>query len=84
MTTVEEHEKIIKEFLDDMYSKGSVSSASAITKETIQNKVNEYAQVLMESKGDASKSESDISKILNEYKKELIEEIKQYRKERGI
>jgi hypothetical protein len=67
---------VIKEFLDDMYSKGSVSSASAITKETIQNKVNEYAQVLMESKGDAPKSESDISKILNEYKKELLQDYK--------
>ena len=67
---------VIKEFLNDMYSKGSVSSASAITKETIQNKVNEYAQVLMESRGDAPKSESDISKILNEYKKELLQDYK--------
>jgi hypothetical protein len=67
---------VVDKFLDDLYSKGSTVTASAIIKETIQNKVNEYAQVLMESKGDAPKSESEISKMLIDYKKELLEDYK--------
>lgn len=69
-------ESIVDKFLEDVYSKKSITSASAITKDTIQNKVNEYAQVLMESRGDAPKSESDISKMLNDYKKELLTDYK--------
>ena len=67
---------VVDKFLDDLYSKGSTVTASAIIKETIQNKVNEYAQVLMESKGDTPKSESEISKMLIDYKKELLEDYK--------
>lgn len=67
---------VVDKFLEDLYSKGSASTASAIIKETIQNKVNEYAQVLMDSKGDAPKSESEISKMLIDYKKELLEDYK--------
>ena len=67
---------VVDKFLEDLYSKGSTATASAITKESIQNKVNEYAQVLMESRGDTPKSESDISKMLNDYKKELLSDYK--------
>ncbi|MFA6190970.1 MAG: hypothetical protein WC665_01330 [Sulfurimonas sp.] len=69
-------EFVVNKFLDDLYSKGSTASASAITKENIQNKVDEYAQTLMDNRGDTPESKFEISKMLNDYKKELLQDYK--------
>jgi hypothetical protein len=68
---------VVNRFLEDIYSKSSTATASAITKETLQNKVNEYAQALMQARGDTLESESDVSKMLNDYKKELLQDYKE-------
>ena len=70
-------DSVVDSFLDDLYSSGSTATASAITKDTIKNKVNEYAQTLMENRDDTSESKLEVSKILNDYKKELINEYKE-------
>lgn len=68
----------IDDFLEDLYSGNSTATttASTITKENIQNKVNEYAQTLMETRGDTPESKLEVSKLLNDYKKELLQDYK--------
>ncbi len=70
-------DSVVDKFLEDLYSKESISSASSITKENIQNKVNEYAQTLMENRGDTPESKLETSKMLNDYKKELLNDYKE-------
>lgn len=69
-------DSVADEFLDDLYTNTSTATttASSITKETIQNKVNEYAQTLMDSRGDTPESKLEVSKLLNDYKKELLQD----------
>jgi hypothetical protein len=71
-----QEDSVIDKFLEDLYSKNSSNLRSAIAKDEIENKVNEYAQLMMEENGDTPKSELDASKILNEYKRELLQEYK--------
>ena len=68
----------IDDFLEDLHSGNSTATttASTITKENIQNKVNEYAQTLMETRGDTPESKLEVSKLLNDYKKELLQDYK--------
>lgn len=67
---------VIKNFLNDLYSNESTSFKSSVVKEEIENKVNKYAQLMMDERGTASESELETSKLLNEYKKELLQEYK--------
>ena len=71
-------DSVVDDFLDDLYTNTSstTTTASAITKETIQNKVNEYAQTLMDTRGDTPESKLEVSKMLNDYKKELLQDYK--------
>ena len=72
-------DSVVDNFLGDLYSSSSTATttASAITKENIQNKVNEYAQTLMETRSDTPEPKLEVSKILNDYKKELLNEYKE-------
>lgn len=67
---------VIKDFLNDLYSNESTNFKSSVIKETIENKVNQYAQLMMDERGTVSESELETSKLLNEYKKELLQEYK--------
>lgn len=71
-------DSVVDDFLDDLYTNtaSATTTASAITKETIQNKVNEYAQTLMDTRGDTPESKLEVSKMLNDYKKELLQDYK--------
>jgi hypothetical protein len=69
-------DSVVDKFLNDLYTKGSTASASAITKENLQNKVNDYAQTLMETRGNTPQSKLETSKMLNDYKKELLQDYK--------
>ncbi|MFT5661291.1 MAG: hypothetical protein ACI9TV_001937 [Sulfurimonas sp.] len=75
----DKEDSVVDNFLDDLYSSSSTATttASSITKETIQNKVNEYAQTLMETRGDTPESKLEVSKLLNDYKKELLQDYKE-------
>ncbi|MFA6196327.1 MAG: hypothetical protein WC656_06760 [Sulfurimonas sp.] len=70
-------ETLKSDFLNAIYSKKSIASASALTKESIQNKVNKYAESLMQNRSDTPESKLEISKMLNEFKKELLTEYKE-------
>ena len=67
---------LIKNFLNDLSSNESTSFKSSVIKETIENKVNKYAQLMMDERGTATESKLETSKLLNEYKKELLQEYK--------
>jgi len=67
-------DSVVDDFLEDLYSKESISFSAKQIKENIQNKVNEYAQILVDEMGDTPEAQLDISIMLNDYKKELLEE----------
>jgi len=67
---------IIKDFLNDLSSNESTSFKSSVIKNEIENKVNKYAQLIMDERGTATESELENSKLLNTYKKELLQEYK--------
>jgi|GEM_PF-1982883 len=61
-------------------SKRSSSSSSklqsSLIRDEIESKINQYASVLMEANGDIPESELQTSKLLNQYKIELLQEYK--------
>ncbi len=71
-------DSVVDNFLDDLYSNSAktTATASAITKENVQNKVNEYAQTLMETRVDTPESKLEVSILLSDYKKELLQDYK--------
>ena len=68
---------VVDKFLKDLYPKESIGFKSTIIKDKINNKVNEYAQKLMDERGNIPKSELETSKLLNQYKKELLQDYQQ-------
>ncbi|MDO8454461.1 MAG: hypothetical protein Q7S59_07830 [Sulfurimonas sp.] len=71
-----QEDSVVDKFLKEVYSKSSITSASAITKENIQNRVNEYAQTLTKNQADTPELKLEISKMVNDYKKELLNDYK--------
>ncbi|MFT5661293.1 MAG: hypothetical protein ACI9TV_001939 [Sulfurimonas sp.] len=69
-------DSVVDKFLEDLYSKESISFSAKQTQENIQNKVNEYAKTLVDEMEDTPESQLDVSILLNDYKKELLEEYK--------
>ena len=67
-----QEDSVVDKFLEDLYSKESIDSASILVKEDMQNKVNEYAKTLGDELGDIEKS-----KMLNDYKQELFQGYKE-------
>ena len=67
---------VIKDFLNDLFSNESTSFKSSVIKDEIENKVNKYAQLMMDERGTATESKLEMSKLLNQYKKELLQEYK--------
>jgi len=73
---INELNKDINNILNNTSSATSVNLQSSLIKEEIEEKINQYAQILMKESGDTSESELETSKLLNEYKKELLQEYK--------
>jgi len=71
-----QEDSVIDKFLEDLYSKESISIASSVTKEKIQTKLDEFHQSLVQEFGDSSESKNIISKKLDDYKKQLLDELK--------
>lgn len=63
-------DSIVDEFLEDLYSKNSISTASTLVKEDIQNKVDKYSQTLNDDLDDIQRS-----KMLSDYKQQLLQEL---------
>ena len=74
--TYNKNTSVVKNFLNDLYSNESTSFKSSVIKNDIENKVNKYAQLMMDERGTATESELQTSKLLNTYKKELLQEYK--------
>jgi len=73
---VRELSRDINTFLKNASSNSSTSFKSSLIKDEIETKVSQYASRMMEENGDNPKSELETSKLLNEYKKELLQEYK--------
>ena len=61
---------VVDKFLEDLYSKESITFQSNITKENIKNNMDEFHKTLVDTLGDSD--EAEISKKMDEYKKELL------------
>jgi len=66
-----QEDSVIDDFLEELYNTNSIESASALVKEDMKSKVDEYAQTLDKELNDSQKSE-----MINEYKQELLKEYK--------
>ena len=76
-TTVQNQEdSVIDEFIEDLYSKETINFKSSIIKDDIENKLNQHTSLMMGKRGDASMSELETAKLLNQYKNELLKEYK--------
>lgn len=74
---INQEDLVVDEFLQDLYSKDSSGFKSALVKDEIKNKVDEYAQMMMETNGDVPESELEASKLLSQYKNKLLQEYKE-------
>ena len=66
----------VNKLLKDASSNSSTKFKSSLIKDEIETKISQYASKMMEENGDNPKSELETSKLLNEYKKELLQEYK--------
>jgi len=66
----------VNTLLKNASSNSSTSFKSGLIKDEIETKINQYASKMMEENGDNPKTELETSKLLNEYKKELLQEYK--------
>ncbi|MFT5661292.1 MAG: hypothetical protein ACI9TV_001938 [Sulfurimonas sp.] len=71
-----QEDSVVDEFMEDLYSKETINFKSEIIKDDIENKVNKYASLMLEERGDVTMSELETSKLLNQYKNELLQEYK--------
>lgn len=69
---VVKEDSVLDEFIEDLYSKETISSASTLVKEDMRSKVDAYAQTI-----DKELDETEKSQMLNEYKQELLREYKE-------
>jgi len=63
---------VVDKFLEDLYSKESITFQSNITKENIKNNMDEFHKTLVDTLGDSDEAKTEISKKMDEYKKELL------------
>ncbi|WP_373072117.1 hypothetical protein [Sulfurimonas sp.] len=73
----DQENSVVDEFLENLYSKDLSGVKSSIVKEEIKNRIDEYAQIMMQERGERPESELEASKLLNEYKNELLKEYKE-------
>ncbi|NOQ30777.1 MAG: hypothetical protein GQ570_06610 [Helicobacteraceae bacterium] len=62
------------EYIEELYSKEAIDFKSTVIKDEIEQKINEYAQLMLEERKDETKSELENAKLLNQYKNELLQE----------
>lgn len=72
-----QEDSVIDKFLEDLYSKESISFASSKIKDDIQNKVDEYEQMLLKQEDNSEEAKPKIAQMLHDYKKELLQEYKE-------
>ncbi len=63
---------VVDKFLEDLYSKESIAFQSNMTKENIKNNMDEFHQALVDKLGNSDEAKTEISKKMDEYKKELL------------
>jgi len=68
---------VVDDFLIDVYSKESKNFKASVIKDEITDKVNEYASLMLQERSDESMSDQERSKLLNQFKSELLEEYKE-------
>ena len=66
----------VNTLLKNASTNSSSKFKSTLIKDEIETKISQYASRMMEENGDNPKSELETSKLLNEYKKELLQEYK--------
>jgi hypothetical protein len=71
-----QEDSVVDKFLENLYSKESLSVASSITKGKIETSVKEFHQILKEEFGNSLEVQSKIKTKLNEFKQKLLEELK--------
>ncbi|NOQ30655.1 MAG: hypothetical protein GQ570_05990 [Helicobacteraceae bacterium] len=65
---------VVEEFIEELYSKEAIDFKSTIIKDEIEQKVNDYAQMMLEERSDNTSSDLENKKLLNQYKNELLQE----------
>ncbi len=63
----------VKSFLDDLSSKGAAKFLYELNQDKIDKKVQEYKAKLMNEMGDSPEALAKIDTMINEFKKELLE-----------
>ncbi|MDO8453469.1 MAG: hypothetical protein Q7S59_02735 [Sulfurimonas sp.] len=63
---------VVDKFLEDLYSKESITFQSNMTKENIKNNMDEFHKALVDKLGDSDEAKTEISKKMDGYKKELL------------
>ncbi|NOQ31041.1 MAG: hypothetical protein GQ570_07975 [Helicobacteraceae bacterium] len=69
-----EENSVVDEFIEELYSKEAIDFKSTIIKDEIEQKVNDYAQLMLEERSDGTSSDLENAKLLNQYKNELLQE----------
>lgn len=65
-------DSVVDKFLEDLYSKESIAFQSNITKENIKNNMDEFHKALVDKLGNSDEAKTEISKKMDNYKKELL------------
>jgi len=65
-------DSVLDEFIEDLYSKETIKSASVLVNADIKSKLDEYAQTL-----DKELDETEKTQMLNEYKQEVLKEYRE-------
>jgi len=68
---------VVDDFLIDVYSKESQNFKASVIKDEITDKVNEYASLMLQERSDDTMTDQERSKLLNQFKNELLEEYKE-------
>lgn len=72
MDIVNQEDIGINKSSQDLYSKNSTLTASSITKENIKKEIDTYHKTLVKKLGDSDEAKTEISKKMDEYKKEML------------
>lgn len=80
-SVVEEEEvkaySVFDNFLQDLLVTNATQLQSTLMQDTLKQKVNEYAQVMLQKSGDMPQNELEAEKLLAHYKNELLQEYKE-------
>lgn len=74
-STQEEKDPAVEKFLDDLRTKGAVGFLADLNKEKIETLVKEFRDKLVKEMGDSPTSIIAIDKLVNAFKKQLLEEM---------